>query len=129
MPAPAPERRQVWQAMSALYLDTDIDNEVLSRVAEELARSPYPLDELQRILRQEVHPVLVANLYSVAPVWDGFDPRWLEEAITAHLRRPWPMRWWRGRAMRSHAVILWHRLIRRIAAARRRLNHAHAHAH
>lgn len=118
--APTPERRRVWEAMSELYLDTDVDVEVLARVAEELARSPYSLPELQRILRHEVHPVLVQNLGTVAPVWDRFDPQWLEESISAHLRRPLLVRWWRARVMRSHAVILWHRLIRRVAAARRR---------
>ncbi|RRN78790.1 MULTISPECIES: DUF7079 family protein [Pseudoxanthomonas] len=118
--APTPERRQVWEAMSELYLDTDVDAEVLTRVAGVLAQSPYSLDELQKILRNEVHPVLVPNLCSVAPVWDGFDPEWLAAEIGAHLRRPWPVRWWRARVMRSHAIILWHRLIRRIASARRR---------
>lgn len=118
--APAPERSQVWEALSELYLDTDIDPAVLGRVAEALARSPYSLGELERILRYEVHPVLVSNLYSVAGVWSGFDRQWLAEAIGAYLRRPWPVRWWRSRLMRAHAVILWHRLIRRIAAARRR---------
>jgi len=118
--APAPERRRVWEAMSELYLDTDIDAEVMSRVAAELAHSPYSLAELERILRHEVHPVLVSNLYSVAGVWSGFDPQWLAAQIQAHLRRPWPVRWWRSRVMRAHAVILWHRLIRRVAAVRRR---------
>lgn len=118
--APAPERRRVWEAMSELYLDTDIDAEVLARVAEAVARSPYSLAELERILRHEVHPVLVSNLYSVAGVWSGFDRDWLAGSIDAYLRRPWPVRWWRSRVMRAHAVVLWHRLIRRIAAVRRR---------
>ncbi len=107
-------------AMSELYLDTDIDAAVLGRVAEEVALSPYSLAELERILRYEVHPVLVSNLHSVAGEWSGFDPDWLVQAIGAYLRRPWPVRWWRARFMRSHAVVLWHRLIRRIAAVRRR---------
>ncbi len=106
--------------MSELYLDTAVDAQVLAKVAAELADSPYSLDELERILRQEVHPVLVSNLYSVAGVWSGFDPDWLHEAISNYLRRPLPVRWWRARVGRTHAIILWHRLIRRIAAARRR---------
>ena len=119
MSAAVPERRQVWEAMSELYLDAPVDAATLARVAAVLARSPYPPDELERILRHEVHPVLAPNLCSVAGVWSGFEPGWLAEAIVAHLRRPWPVRWWRARVMRAHAAALWRQLAGAVAAARR----------
>ena len=49
-------RRPVWEALSDIYLDTDV---ALSRTwrAQVLAESKYCLDELEEILVREVHPV------------------------------------------------------------------------
>ncbi|SOD54994.1 DUF7079 family protein [Pseudoxanthomonas wuyuanensis] len=91
MTAPGAEqllvRRPVWQALSDLYLDTDVDA-LHARVARVLAQSPYSLDVLWRILRDEVHPALRYNLSGVAGEWAGFDPGWLADRIVRRLARP-----------------------------------------
>ncbi len=76
------QRRPVWNALADLFLDTDTS---LSRAwrAEQLAASPYTLDELQGILIYEVYPVCWTNMLSVAGEWSGFDPEQLEERILA----------------------------------------------
>lgn len=79
-------RRPLWIAMSDLYLDTV---PAWSRVAEQCARSPFGIPELQRILFDEVHPVVRLNLWSVAGVWEGFDQDWLVASIVSHTHRPW----------------------------------------
>lgn len=64
-------------------------------VARACAASPYSLEELQRILYDEVHPVVHLNLWAVAGVWTGFDEEWLVSSILSRRRRPllrlpWP---------------------------------------
>ena len=82
-------RRPVWEALAGMFLDTDVSLDRDSRVAR-LAASPYPIDELERILIDEVYPVCGRNLRVVAGVWSGFDPKWLEHEIRR--RRAWPLR-------------------------------------
>ncbi len=80
-------RREVWSALSDLYLDTDTSL-LYPQIAEALARSPYSSDEIWRILRHEVHPAVSANMRDVAGVWDGFDTEWLAARIQRRLSRP-----------------------------------------
>lgn len=80
------QRRPVWLALSELFLDTDVDASLPS-LAHCLAGSAYSEAELERILREEVQPLLQWNLLSVAGVWDGFDPEWLEQSILARRHR------------------------------------------
>jgi hypothetical protein len=88
------ERRPVWVALSDLYLDTDVSDEV-DRIARRLAASPYSIDELEEILRTEVSPVCRVNLASFAGEWAGFDGAWLEERIVARRNsRLSPIRNW-----------------------------------
>lgn len=75
-------RTPVWAALSDLYLDTDVAR-FYDHIVETLAASPYPLDELERILFREIHPALYPNLLSVAGEWAGFDEDWLTARILA----------------------------------------------
>lgn len=88
-------RIPVWIALSDLYLDTDVSLWYDS-VARTLASSPYALETLERILIEEVHPALHANLLQVAGEWAGFDDAWLVERVQAVRRRPL----WRRRLAR-----------------------------
>lgn len=80
-------RIPVWNALSDLYLDTDV---ALSHayIVRTLAASPYSLDELHGMLMYDVHPALYRNLMSVAGEWAGFDEAWLVERIAAVRRQP-----------------------------------------
>ena len=84
-------RRPVWEALSDLFLDTDI---TLSRDwrVRVLAASPYTLAELDAILRSEIYPVCIHNLFSIAGEWAGFDVQTLEHAILKQktARFGWP---------------------------------------
>jgi hypothetical protein len=73
-------RRPVWEALSDMFLDTDVSLDRDWRVGV-LAASPYALEEIERILVDEVYPICKYNLVSVAGVWSGFDQVWLEERI------------------------------------------------
>jgi hypothetical protein len=82
-------RAPVWEAMSELYLDTDITL-LHAATAQVCANSPYSLAELREILVYEVNPVLWSNAYSVAGVWQGFGQ---DELRTEILRRQTQSRW------------------------------------
>ena len=92
-------RTPVWSAFSDLYLDAPVDDKALRQIAVTLAASPYDVDELERILFDEVHPVCRDNLRSVAGNWSGFDQAELVQTIITRLdrgsRRSWPTASWR----------------------------------
>ena len=73
-------RRLVWVAMSELFLDTDV-RLWYAATARVLADSPFSIDELAVIFKNEVAPVVGWNLLSVVGVWDGFDEDWLVSRI------------------------------------------------
>ena len=54
--------------------------------------NPPTLDELRRILFDEVHPAVRGNLMVSAGVWSGFDADWLCARIAERRQRP---RWLR----------------------------------
>jgi hypothetical protein len=78
-------RRPVWSALSELFLDTSLSSDDLDRIANELAQSPYSIEELGAILLWEVYPACRGNLVGLAGEWAAFDPAWLEKRI---LNRP-----------------------------------------
>ena len=108
--APGPDPREcVWIALSDLYLDTDVDA-LIAPCARVLASSPFTRDELRAMLFDDVHPVLVTNLLSVAGEWAGFDPAWLCARIRRRRAAWWaPLafsRWLQRGEMRA----LWQRV-------------------
>jgi hypothetical protein len=92
-------RRPVWDALSTLFLDTDTSLSHSWRV-KVLSESVYSLEEIERILFDEVYPVCAPNLRSVAGEWAGFDSEWLETKILKHRRR-WSRRFGLGRLLFS----------------------------
>jgi hypothetical protein len=80
-------RRPVWEALSDLFLDTDVSLARNWRVGV-LTASPYSVEDIERILIDEVYPICKYNLLSVAGEWAGFDQSWLEERILRRLRSP-----------------------------------------
>ena len=85
-------RRPVWLALSDLFLDTDVQL-LRAHNTRSLAGSPYSLDELDAILREEVYPAREFNLAQVAGEWAGFGADWLERRILCG--GPPPRTWWR----------------------------------
>ncbi|MEZ5399845.1 MAG: hypothetical protein R2729_09245 [Bryobacteraceae bacterium] len=79
-------RRPVWIALAELFLDTDVRLWYVG-IVRVLAESPYTVEELGRILRDEVTPALQSNLMQVAGEWAGFDDEWVVAEITRKLDR------------------------------------------
>lgn len=93
--ADAEARASIWITLSELYLDTDVTH-AYDSMARTLAASPYSTAQLHRILVDEVHPALHANLLQVAGEWAGFDQDWL----VAHIRQICAQPLWRRRLSR-----------------------------
>lgn len=77
----------VWVALSELWLDTEIADRDLDRIARVVAESDFDLATLRAIYLIEVAPVVSRNLLCMAGIWTGFDERWLCAAIVHNLRR------------------------------------------
>jgi hypothetical protein len=82
-------RAPVWDALSELFLDTELELHHLERISSTLAASPYSAVEIESILYDEVYPVCIWNLRTVAGEWNGFDSELLHKAILNTLRA-WP---------------------------------------
>ncbi|MNY30319.1 hypothetical protein D3C86_1644200 [compost metagenome] len=63
------ERLPVWTALSDLFLDTELLDADIQRIAEALAKSPHGVAEIADILRDEVLPAFAPNLLSLAGEW------------------------------------------------------------
>jgi hypothetical protein len=80
-------RMPVWEAISDLWLDTELGENGVLYIARVLAESGYSLEEIDKIYKEEVAPVVYMNAYSVTGVWTGFDPVWLKEEILKKTKR------------------------------------------
>lgn len=82
-------RRLLWIALSKLCLDTEIDKAAINYIACTIHEQGFSLEEAEYIAFHEVIPPLYINFFSVAGVWDGFDPAWLETRITEWRKSGW----------------------------------------
>src|SRR5437762_9216335 len=85
-------RRPVWDALSAVFLDTEVDEAWRAEIAAVLRCSGYSESELDSILWRELCPVLHVNLLSVAGEWAGFDMEHVEQRILSR-REGWLRQW------------------------------------
>jgi hypothetical protein len=85
-PQPVPDvarRSPVWQSLAELYLDTELQEYDLRRLAATFAASGFSWAQIQRINYDEVAPALLANLFGVTGEWAGWAPGWLHEQLSA----------------------------------------------
>jgi hypothetical protein len=88
-------RLPLWQAVSDLWLDTQLSDEDMEVIARVMDESGLTIEELWRVYSYEVAPVVYRNAYSFAGEWVGFDPDWLRTEIVRNLRdRPRRTRFW-----------------------------------
>ncbi len=75
------KRFPVWNALSDLFLDTELDAITHKYIAKVVVESGYEPQEIHDILWKEVLPAVGDNLRIVAGEWAGFNPEWLKERI------------------------------------------------
>ena len=96
-------RKLIWITLSEFYLDTELTQEDLDRIAKIFARSGLGLQEIKDIDRFEVFPLLQKNLLSAAGLWAGFDEKWLIEGCERGYRK-------RENTFYKINCIFWHKL-------------------
>lgn len=101
-PELSPARLLLWELLSDLYLDNELTDNQISGLKKSLKSTGFSAAEIRRANYDEVAPVLISNLLSVAGEWAGFDQPWLRQAISR--RKPRPKRLFGSRR-------LWHRWV------------------
>ena len=110
-------RRPVWAALSAFFLDTEIDDAARDEIIATVRASGYSVEDLDAILWRELCPVLHVSLLSVAGEWSGFDMTYVEQQILA--RPAGRLRQWWSYVARGHiARHEWHRVKSALNSAR-----------
>lgn len=81
-------RAPVWEALSELFVGKELPDYDYAGIAKALRQSGYSLDELEKVLREEVAPVFCSNLSALAvPVMEGWAHDTVVEEIRAYLER------------------------------------------
>jgi hypothetical protein len=110
------DRLPVWTVLSELFLDTELLNGDIQRIAGVLRQSPYDRIEIERILRDEVSPAFSSNLLSIAGEWVPWDENevqkimersigrrasdnWIDRLLVRFARRVIPSEWHRIAAL------------------------------
>jgi hypothetical protein len=99
-------RAPVWHVLSDFFLDTKLDAAAHRHIARVIAEAGYSAAEAEAILRDEVLPVFLPNLLSVAGEWAGWPKEEVRRLVLRRVRRrraprlfAWLGRWIRGRRM------------------------------
>jgi hypothetical protein len=74
-------RRPVWEALSDLFLDTELNEGYYRHVACRIVDSGYTPAEIDEILWKEVFPIIECNLRHPCGEWAGFPGERLQSAI------------------------------------------------
>ncbi|MDG9930156.1 MULTISPECIES: hypothetical protein [unclassified Pseudomonas] len=116
-------REDVWLALSALWLDNQLNEHDHRHIAGVLHASGLPADELRAIYLEEVAPLLWTNHWVAAGAWEGFDPAWLSAGcrrFQALRGRRWHR--WRCRLLRRPMTYAaepeWRQVMARLAELR-----------
>ena len=83
-------RLAAWTALSALFIDNEVGPAEHEQAAGELARAGFNALEAEQILREQVAPVFVANLWTVAGEWQP----WSEDDVARIMASQLPRGWW-----------------------------------
>lgn len=80
-------RSPVWWALSDIFLDTELQPYDHRHIAKVIRRAGYSIAEAEAILRNEVAPVFLVNLLSVAGEWTSWPEDFVRERILERLQK------------------------------------------
>jgi len=83
------KRKSLWLVLSDLWLDTEPTELTYQAIVREILNSGYSFETAEKIMAEEVAPVVYSNLLNIFPggTWDGFDAEWLNKAILQNLEK------------------------------------------
>ena len=90
------DRTPIWDCMQDLFMDTDVSLSY-EFIVKRCAESKYEIDELEKILFNEVLPALRFNMFNLpAPEWAGFQTDFVVQRVLKKHRfgksKPWLLR-------------------------------------
>jgi len=81
-------RAPVWEALSELFVGKELQDYDYAGIAKTLRLSGYSLEELEKVLREEVAPVFRSNLSAlVVPEMEGWGQDTVVKMVRAYLKR------------------------------------------
>lgn len=81
-------RAPVWEALSELFVGKELQDYDYAGIAKTLRLSGYSLEELEKVLREEVAPVFRSNLSALAvPEMEGWGQDTVVKEVRAYLER------------------------------------------
>lgn len=81
-------RAPVWEALSELFVGKELQDYDYAGIAKTLGLSGYSVDELEKVLREEVAPVFRSNLSALAvPEMEGWAQDTVVKEVRAYLER------------------------------------------
>ena len=81
-------RAPVWEALSELFVGKELQDYDYAGIAKTLRLSGYSVDELEKVLREEVAPVFRSNLSALAiPEMEGWAQDTVVKEVRAYLER------------------------------------------
>lgn len=80
-------KTKIYILLSEFYLDTELDENSIKRIIDDLKKENLSLTEILEINKKDVYPVLAYNLISVAGIWQGFDENELIKEIDKYLKK------------------------------------------
>lgn len=82
------QRKQLWIAMSDLWLDTELTEDAVLSIASAVRDSGLDREDLEAVFRHELAPFLGKNQQTTVGNWEGFDPDWVcRQAQERHGKR------------------------------------------
>lgn len=115
-------RLLAWQALSDLFLDTELDDQHIAAIATRLRGTGFTVRELERIYEDDVAPACYRNMSALpGGEWSGFNATWLADAIQRSQRRrswlrvPWVKRFFVERWTRQSRAD-WQRVERQLSS-------------
>ena len=99
----------VWHALSALFLDTELQRRDYDWMAATLTASGYALEQLRAILENEVAPAFAFNIFDVAGEWSP----WSEEEVRTIMLRHHakPRQWLKEDRLKKIVTLQWGELL------------------
>jgi hypothetical protein len=74
-------RLPIWTAMSEVFLDTETTDDTYRYIAAEIRRSVLTASEAHAIMRDDVAPAFIFNLFGIAGEWTGWQEDFVRERV------------------------------------------------
>ena len=112
-------RAPLWSALTELFLDTELTDDDIDRIATTIAQSGWSARDAEAILASEIAPAFFWNLLSATGEWAGWSDATVQAIVLRRLARSRPRRWLDtvfARLARRRYAAEWRQVVDRMAS-------------